>query len=154
MTPPTSCRSATSVLTTSPGRLPATHSQVCNERFDDISATVVCRQLGLPTPGRALGPGYFGSGQGRIWLTGVACSGDEDKLSDCPHNTWGATVSSCAHVKVSCVPGVGKCGCGATPIIGTLFTMPPGVGCRGWAATHDEAPHHCLHHVADKSKTS
>ena len=74
--------------------------QVCSERFDDIAATVVCRQLGLPTPGRALGPGYFGSGTGRVWLTGVACSGDEDKLTDCPHNTWGVSVETCTHAKV------------------------------------------------------
>ncbi len=93
-------------------------SQVCSERFDEVAATVVCRQLGLPTPGRALGTGYFKSGTGRVWLTGVACSGDEDKLSDCPHNTWGAQVATCTHGKVSsragawptCDLGVGKCG--------------------------------------------
>lgn len=90
-----------------PGRLPATHPQVCNERFDDIAATVVCRQLGLPTPGRMLGPGYFGAGAytSRIWLTGVACSGDETRLPDCPHNTWGTRVASCTHAKVGGLGG-------------------------------------------------
>lgn len=85
----------------------ATHSQVCNERFDDIAATVVCRQLGLPTPGRMLGPGYFGAGAStsRIWLTGVACSGDETRLPDCPHNTWGTRVASCTHAKVGGLGG-------------------------------------------------
>ena len=30
---------------------------------------------------------FYGYGDGDIWLDGLYCSGSEEKLIDCPHNT-------------------------------------------------------------------
>lgn len=52
-------------------------------------ATVACRQLGYPMPGRAIG-GKFGSNPtAPIWLTYMGCNGAEPGLEMCPHWPWG-----------------------------------------------------------------
>ena len=38
---------------------------------------------------------HFGEGTGTIWLDDVACTGSEDKLSNCSHNGWG--IENCNH---------------------------------------------------------
>lgn len=61
--------------------------------FDDKAAKVVCRMLGYPTENAAAihepSPLHFGKGSGRIDMSlyGVRCSGNENKLYDCPHYT-------------------------------------------------------------------
>lgn len=41
--------------------------QVCNARFTDLSAAVVCKQLGQGRTGRVVEPGKYGAGAGPIW---------------------------------------------------------------------------------------
>ena len=57
---------------------------------------MVCREIGCPNgaieaPLRAA----FGQGTGTIWIDNVQCTGNENYLSECPHNGWG--VHNCAH---------------------------------------------------------
>lgn len=58
---------------------------VASKQFDAAAATVACRQLGLPTPGRTLPGGYFGPGpaKGPLWLRSIFCMGSEAKLQEC-----------------------------------------------------------------------
>ncbi|PRW61301.1 deleted in malignant brain tumors 1 -like [Chlorella sorokiniana] len=57
--------------------------------FNDDAATVACRQMGLPTPGRVLPAASFGTGKGPIWIAHVNfCSGQEAGLQDC-NVMWG-----------------------------------------------------------------
>lgn len=66
-------------------------TQVCGDSFGDLEATVACRDLGLPTPGRVLGA-QFGPGAATspIWLESVSCSGNEKRIQDCKHSERGA----------------------------------------------------------------
>jgi len=75
---------------------------VCDDEFDNVDATVVCRMLGYTT-GTAHGSAAFGRGSGRIWLDDVNCRGDEPSIFDCPANLIGD--EDCTHrqdVGVSC----------------------------------------------------
>ena len=56
--------------------------QVCDSwwGFGRRAATVVCRQLGMPLPARAVGGSYWGAGSGPIVLDWVACVGSEANL--------------------------------------------------------------------------
>ena len=75
---------------------------VCDDRFVDDDAMVVCRQLGY-TGGQARLRAAFGAGTGPIWMDDVSCAGTESRLADCPSRGWG--VNNCRHsedVGVSC----------------------------------------------------
>ncbi|XP_078453440.1 neurotrypsin-like isoform X2 [Lampetra fluviatilis] len=58
---------------------------VCDDGWSDKDAAVVCTQLGLPGPARALGMAFFGEGSGPIHLDNVKCSGWERALGQCAH---------------------------------------------------------------------
>ncbi|XP_072166906.1 scavenger receptor cysteine-rich domain superfamily protein-like [Diadema setosum] len=83
------------------GHLQIYHSNswgtVCTDGWDDYDTQVVCRQLGyLPTGiiyGSNPDPGFIGP----VHLSEVSCTGDEYKLSNCPHDGWGDT--GCRHTK-------------------------------------------------------
>ncbi|KAK5853477.1 hypothetical protein PBY51_014624 [Eleginops maclovinus] len=78
---------------------------ICDDRWDDIDAEVVCRQLGLGGVAKAWTLAHFGQGAGPIFLDGVECSGNELSLEECPHNLW--EQHNCDHIKdagVSCNP--------------------------------------------------
>ena len=63
---------------------------VCDDGWDDADALVVCRELGLPTVNvQALSQAFFGQGEGNIRLDEVACTGSEDRLSQCTHGGIG-----------------------------------------------------------------
>ena len=90
--------------------LPAHLPQICDDEFDDNAATVACREMRLPTPGRAIGSALFGPGTGPIWLDSVVCTGAETSLQMCRRAPWGVT--NCRHsedVSVVCgsalIPG-------------------------------------------------
>ena len=93
------------------GRVEIYHSSewgtVCDDRFVDDDAGVVCRQLGY-TGGEARTRAAFGEGTGRIWMDDVQCAGGESRLADCPFGGWG--LHNCRHsedVGVSCGPAAG-----------------------------------------------
>ena len=70
---------------------------VCDNGWDDIDATVVCRELGY-SHGNATRQAQFGSGTGPVWLHQVGCLGNESKLSHCIHTGAGNTIG-CSHAQ-------------------------------------------------------
>ena len=79
------------------GRVEVLHNgawgTVCNDDWDLLDATVVCRQLGY---GRAVAAlDAYGGGSGPIWYDSVRCSGSEASLTQCAHRGLG--VHYCDH---------------------------------------------------------
>ena len=71
-------------------------STVCDDLWDTLDATVVCRQLGFsPLGAEALSYAAFGQGSGSILLDNVQCTGSELYLTSCPNN--GLYVHDCSH---------------------------------------------------------
>lgn len=69
---------------------------VCDDAFGNVDAAVVCRQLGFSADNAiAFGNGYFGQGNGTIWLDDVQCEGHENYLYQCPAAELGD--HNCAH---------------------------------------------------------
>uniref|UniRef100_H3BXJ7 SRCR domain-containing protein n=1 Tax=Tetraodon nigroviridis TaxID=99883 RepID=H3BXJ7_TETNG len=68
---------------------------VCDDRWSQQHADVVCRQLGYRGRAEVLLGGAFGQGVGPILLDDVHCQGSEASLLDCPHGIWGRT--DCSH---------------------------------------------------------
>ncbi|XP_078579964.1 neurotrypsin-like isoform X3 [Branchiostoma floridae x Branchiostoma japonicum] len=70
---------------------------VCDDRWDEADAKVVCAQLGIEGASEAIGKGAFGRGDGPILMDEVRCEGTEKFLSDCPRSNW--TVHDCSHME-------------------------------------------------------
>ena len=70
---------------------------ICDDGWDDIDATVVCRELGY-LYGIATRRARFGSGTDPVWLSQVGCLGAESKLSHCIH-TGAGNVGSCSRTQ-------------------------------------------------------
>uniref|UniRef100_A0A8C1X746 Neurotrypsin n=1 Tax=Cyprinus carpio TaxID=7962 RepID=A0A8C1X746_CYPCA len=68
---------------------------VCDHGWNDVSAAVVCRQLGFTGVSKARPMGYFGAGKGTIHLTNVRCTGKESFLGECPSK--GQDSHACKH---------------------------------------------------------
>ena len=68
---------------------------ICDNGWDDIDATVVCREMGY-SHGNAIRQAQFGLGTGPVWLHQVGCLGNESKLSHCIH-TGAGNVGNCSH---------------------------------------------------------
>ncbi|CAI8027925.1 Neurotrypsin, partial [Geodia barretti] len=79
---------------------------VCDDHWDKHEAQVVCNQLGLNyTIAISVGEAYYGRGSGPILLNYVACSGSEERLTDCDQTLF--SIPDCDHWKdagVSCLP--------------------------------------------------
>ena len=73
-----------------------TWGTVCDDGWDDIDATVVCKQLGY-LDGIAKIEAFFGFGDmsAPIWRDEAACTGSELRVQDCAGNAWG--VHDCGH---------------------------------------------------------
>uniref|UniRef100_A0A7N6BIC5 SRCR domain-containing protein n=1 Tax=Anabas testudineus TaxID=64144 RepID=A0A7N6BIC5_ANATE len=67
----------------------------CDDGWDFNDAEVVCRELGCGAALHASNSAHFGPGTGRIWLSGVDCSGSEISLSECKHSGFGN--NNCEH---------------------------------------------------------
>ena len=89
-------------------------------------ARVVCRQLGFPFT-KSVDAGYYGPGSGRIWLTDVSCSGEEDKLKQCSHHKVEGPLQNCGHhddIGVMCYMGeLSACVCACIFIHMPLLIM-------------------------------
>ncbi len=97
---------------------------VCDDVFEDVDATVACRQLGFNDGGTAIQ--LFGGGTGEILLDDVACVGSEARLLDC--GNLGIGNDNCGHnedVGISCNQPGGAAACVAGNI--DLVTLA-GVG--------------------------
>ena len=70
---------------------------VCDDHWDINDADVVCRMLNYSRALRAPGKAFFGRGNGKIWLGGVNCRGNETSLLQCGHPGWNA--DRCNHLE-------------------------------------------------------
>uniref|UniRef100_A0AAR2JD92 Lysyl oxidase homolog n=1 Tax=Pygocentrus nattereri TaxID=42514 RepID=A0AAR2JD92_PYGNA len=82
---------------------------VCDDLWNLLSASVVCRELGFGTAKEALTGARMGQGMGPIYMNEVQCLGDEKSLRKCPHKS--ITAKDCKHmedVSVKCnIPYMG-----------------------------------------------
>eukprot|EP00117_Sycon_ciliatum_P010401 scpid20566/ scgid12315/ Deleted in malignant brain tumors 1 protein; Hensin len=107
---------------------------VCDDLFDLVDASVVCRQLGLGLASSTLRAisNHIPTGTGPIYLDDVECIGSEKSILDCPARS-GQGCSHSEDVGVQCDPGaalsvenqcvrvrIGKC---------TSRSCYPGTGC-------------------------
>ncbi|XP_052086520.1 deleted in malignant brain tumors 1 protein-like [Mytilus californianus] len=81
------------------GRAEVFHSgqwgTICNDKFDENDARVVCRMLGLEVLHPVFWAGH--SGTGKIWMNDLDCNGEELDLSGCIFPGWSNNV--CHHSK-------------------------------------------------------
>ncbi|KAG5876780.1 hypothetical protein JTB14_038406 [Gonioctena quinquepunctata] len=77
----------------SEGRLEIKHhgiwGTVCDDDFNEDAAKVVCKYFGFQGTSTVKKDGYFGQGNGPIWLDQVSCLGNETELEKCTHWNWG-----------------------------------------------------------------
>ncbi|CAC5424581.1 unnamed protein product [Mytilus coruscus] len=66
---------------------------ICDDLFDNIDASVACKQLGYCT-GTVLKSQTVADGNGTIWLRNVGCLGSEMKLINCSHESY---IRDCGH---------------------------------------------------------
>ena len=76
--------------------LDADWGTVCDDLFDDIDATVICRMFGYPN-GIARRQAHFGPGTGRIHMDDLRCRGNESSVFDCPYKIWNR--HNCGHAE-------------------------------------------------------
>lgn len=96
------------------GRLEVFHAgqwgTVCDDFFDEDSASVACRQLGYDAGVDHRFYGIAFPGVDPIWMDNVRCDGTESALIDCPFNGFGS--HNCVHDEDV---GVHCSGCPASP---------------------------------------
>ncbi|XP_043962312.1 deleted in malignant brain tumors 1 protein-like [Gambusia affinis] len=68
---------------------------VCDDEWDIRDAEVVCRALDCGSAQTAKTSGFFGQGQGDIWLDDVNCFGNESSLLHCLRPPFGE--NNCGH---------------------------------------------------------
>lgn len=99
------------------GRLEVFHAgqwgTVCDDFFDEDSASVACRQLGYDAGVDHRAYGFAFPGPDPIWMDNVMCTGAESSLVDCPFN--GFASHNCLHSEDV---GVHCSGCPSSPEVG------------------------------------
>ncbi|XP_078080469.1 lysyl oxidase homolog 4 isoform X2 [Mustelus asterias] len=68
---------------------------VCDDRWNLVAASVVCRELGYGTAKEALMGAFLGQGVGPIHMAEVSCTGFEKSLTDCSFKE--ASSRNCRH---------------------------------------------------------
>ena len=68
---------------------------MCDDRWDNTDAGVVCRQLGFSTSGSTVSFAGFGQGNGTILLDEVFCAANQSNIFNCIHN--GFKNHDCTH---------------------------------------------------------
>uniref|UniRef100_A0A8C1Z0G2 Lysyl oxidase homolog n=1 Tax=Cyprinus carpio TaxID=7962 RepID=A0A8C1Z0G2_CYPCA len=59
---------------------------ICDDNWNLVAATVVCRELGFGSAKEALSGGLLGQGMGPVHMNEVKCSGFEKSVTECPFN--------------------------------------------------------------------
>ena len=75
---------------------------ICDNGWDDIDATVVCKQLGFVSGIKRILQQPSKANPMPVWLNKVECLGSEKKLSHCIHSGVG-NVGSCSHAQDAAV---------------------------------------------------
>uniref|UniRef100_A0A8C2GSN1 Lysyl oxidase homolog n=1 Tax=Cyprinus carpio TaxID=7962 RepID=A0A8C2GSN1_CYPCA len=57
---------------------------ICDDSWNLVAATVVCRELGFGSAKEALSGGQLGQGMGPVHMNEVKCSGFEKSVTECP----------------------------------------------------------------------
>ncbi|XP_048365796.1 lysyl oxidase homolog 3 [Sphaerodactylus townsendi] len=68
---------------------------VCDDRWNLMSASVACRELGFGSAKEALTGARMGQGMGPVHMNEVQCAGSEKSLWSCPHKN--ITQEDCKH---------------------------------------------------------
>ncbi|MGH0145411.1 UNVERIFIED_CONTAM: hypothetical protein FKN15_040341 [Acipenser sinensis] len=68
---------------------------VCDDRWNLLSASVVCRELGFGSAKEALTGARMGQGMGPVHMNEVQCSGQEKSIWNCPYKN--VTSEDCQH---------------------------------------------------------
>ncbi|NXS14844.1 LOX3B oxidase, partial [Neodrepanis coruscans] len=74
---------------------------ICDDRWNLLSASVVCRELGFGSAKEALTGARMGQGTGPIHLNEVQCQGTEKSLWSCPFRN--ITQEDCKHTEDAAV---------------------------------------------------
>nr|XP_054756590.1 uncharacterized protein LOC129262491 [Lytechinus pictus] len=99
---------------------------ICDSRWDEDDASVVCRQVGFPSDHvTAVSNAYFGRGRQRVVLGNVGCSGSESSLLSCSSEWY---PSSCFHSDDAGVI------CGESQSTSSSSTSSVLVGCLSFAS--------------------
>jgi len=81
------------------GRVEVFHNKqwgtICRDGWDMQDTDVVCRELGFKYSIKTLSREHVPRGTGPIWLSKVACRGNEEHFSDCLFGGFGN--NSCGH---------------------------------------------------------
>ncbi|XP_026575064.1 uncharacterized protein LOC113448576 [Pseudonaja textilis] len=124
------------------GRLEIFHEgqwgTVCDDMWDLLDVTVICRELDCGEALAAPGGAFFGEGNSIIWLDDVQCQGEETKLTDCHTSSWGT--NNCRHSEDA---GAVCSGAMSPAMIEEhtamlTKTLPPQ---RSWSVTPIQIPH-------------
>ncbi|KAH3861508.1 hypothetical protein DPMN_024438, partial [Dreissena polymorpha] len=84
-----------------------TWGTICDKEFDDNDAKVICRMKGFNTESLiVLRNGFYGHGNGSVFISNLKCSGTEPDISECAvgYRTsgekarWGKPSELCSHV--------------------------------------------------------
>lgn len=69
------------------GRVEVLHGKtwatVCDAKFDQQDAVVVCRELGCGLPVQLLGASAFGKRKSQVWIKELECRGNESQIYFC-----------------------------------------------------------------------
>ncbi|XP_038614580.1 scavenger receptor cysteine-rich type 1 protein M130-like [Tachyglossus aculeatus] len=90
---------------------------VCSNSMQDVTVSVICRQLGCGDSGTLESPGTYGKGSGPWWVDNVNCRPGDPTLWECPSDPWSESSCSqeeeaqikCAEEKKMQCPGSAAC---------------------------------------------
>ncbi|TNM90113.1 lysyl oxidase homolog 2b isoform X1 [Takifugu rubripes] len=117
---------------------------ICDDKWDLLSATVVCRELGFGTAKEALSGGRLGQGMGPVHMNEVRCSGFEKSVTECQFNKDALGCSHEEDAAVRCnVPAMGfqemlRLSGGRTPYEGRVEVLMERNGSLVWGTVCSE----------------
>ncbi|XP_077118936.1 lysyl oxidase homolog 2 [Ranitomeya variabilis] len=81
---------------------------ICDDRWNLVSASVVCRELGFGSAKEALVGAQLGQGMGHIHMSEIQCTGFEKSIIDCKFNTHSIGCNHEEDAAVRCnIPAMG-----------------------------------------------